>query len=259
VTARLALRELASPAEFRETMDVSKEAWQFADREVSPAADLIAATHAGGLTAGAFLGKRMIGFVHGVPRVNRGEPCLHSHLLAIRPEAQGKRLSAKLKLFQRDWSLARGIRLVTWTYDPFLIKNAKLNLGRLRATVSALLPDFYGHMGGIYGAIPTDRFEVSWRLDDPIVERAARGEEPLPGRDTSELPVALPGRRLPSAPSVLVPFPAGAPGLYRTHPEVAIAARRSFGRTVTRLFERGYVAIGVVERPDGPAYLLERH
>lgn len=259
MSSALVIRELANPAEFRETMEVSKEAWQFADREVSPAADLIAATHSGGLTAGAFLGRRMIGFVHGVPRTNRGEPCQHSHLLAVRPEAQGKRLSAKLKLFQRAWCLDRGIRLVTWTYDPFLIKNARLNLGRLRATVQTLLPDFYGHMGGIYGAIPTDRFEVTWRLDDPIVERAARGEEPLPGRDPAELPVAAAGRKLPSAPAVLVPFPAGAPGLYRTHPDVAIAARRRFARVVTRLFERGYVAIGVVERADGPAYLLERH
>ena len=36
--------------------------------------DLIAATHAGGLTAGAFEAKRMLGFVHGIPRTNLGRP-----------------------------------------------------------------------------------------------------------------------------------------------------------------------------------------
>ncbi|HEX2799157.1 MAG TPA: GNAT family N-acetyltransferase, partial [Thermoanaerobaculia bacterium] len=180
MSGRLVVRELRTPEEFIETTHVSKAAWGFAERSVSPASDLVAATHAGGLTAGAFAGKKMLGFVHGIPRTNLSEPCQHSHLLAVRPEEQGRGLGVKLKLFQRAWCLERGIRLVTWTYDPFLLKNAKLNVGRLHATVRSLLPDFYGHMGGIYAGLPTDRFEVNWRLDDPLVESAARGEGPPP-------------------------------------------------------------------------------
>jgi chorismate synthase len=257
MSGRLVVRELAVPEEFVETTSVSKAAWGFAERDVSPASDLVAATHAGGLTAAAFEGRRMLGFVHGIPRTNRGEPCQHSHLLAVRPDAQGRGLAIRLKLFQRAWCLDRGIRLVTWTYDPFLLKNAKLNIGRLRGTVSALLPDFYGRMGGIYAGLPTDRFEVDWRLDGPLVERAARGEGPPPDRH-SDVPVATRPGAIPPAPRVLLPFLAGAPRVYRTDPKRSLAARKRFRKLATALFARGWVVTDVTVRNGEPAYVLDR-
>ena len=238
-------------------MLVSKAAWGFAERDVSPASDLVAVTHSGGLTAGAFEGESMLGFVHGIPRTNALEPCQHSHLLAVRPDAQGRGLSVRLKLFQRTWCLERGIRLVTWTYDPFLVKNAKLNIGKLRGTVRALLRDFYGPMGGIYGGLPTDRFEVRWRLDDPPVERAARGASPAPAA-FDDVPVLTASGTIPSAPRVLLPFLAGAPGVYRTDPARSLAARARFRRLATALFSRGYEAVDVIVRNGEPAYVLER-
>ena len=255
---RLVIRDLRTPDEFIETTHVSKAAWGFAERAVSPASDLVAATHAGGLTAGAFEGKKMLGFVHGIPRTNRGEPCQHSHLLAVKPEAQGRGLSVKLKLYQRAWCLARGIRLVTWTYDPFLLKNAKLNIGHLRATVRTFHPNFYGLMGGIYAGLPSDRFEVEWRLDDPAVARAAAGE-PRPRPDTNGLAVASSPRKLPVAPRLLLQFPAGAPRIYRTDHDGALKERRRFAAIVKPLFARGYAVTDVVVGADGtPAYVLDR-
>ncbi len=255
---RLSIRELRTPAEFIETMGVSKAAWGFAERAVSPASDLVAATHAGGLTAGAFLDGRMVGFVHGIPRTNLGEPCQHSHLLAVRPEAQGRGLSVSLKLYQRAWCLARGIRLVTWTYDPFLLKNAKLNVGHLRATVRTFHHNFYGVMGGIYAGLPSDRFEVAWRLDAPEVVAAAAGKRP-PRPDAAGLPVAAGPRSLPVAPRVLLPFPAGAPRIYRTDHDGTLKERHRFAARVKPLFARGYVVTDVVVGADGtPAYVLDR-
>jgi chorismate synthase len=253
---RLVIRELESPEEFIETTHVSKAAWGFAERAVSPASDIIAATHAGGLTAGAFEGKRMLGFVHGIPRTNRDEPCQHSHLLAVRPDAQGRGLSTKLKFFQRAWCLDHGIRLVTWTYDPFLLKNAKLNVGRLRGTVRRLLPDFYGHMGGIYAGLPTDRFEVQWRLDDPLVVRAAHGED-RPPVDFHDLPAVTRIGAIPAASRVLLPFLANAPRVYRTDPKGSLAARRRFRKLASALFEKGFEVTGVVVREGEPAYALD--
>jgi len=257
VTSRLVVRELRTPGEFIETTHVSKAAWGFAERSVSPASDLVAATHAGGLTAAAFEGTKMLGFVHGFPRTNLTEPCQHSHLLAVLPDAQGRGLGAKLKLFQRAWCLERGIRLVTWTYDPFLLKNAKLNIGRLRATVRSLLPDFYGHMGGIYAGLPTDRFEVTWRLDDPLVERAARGEERPPDGAAGAPEVTGPGA-IPEAERVLLPFLANAPRVYRTDPRRSLTARRKFRRLAMALFAKGYVVTDVTIRDGEPAYVLDR-
>ena len=253
----LVIRELANPNEVIETMDVSEDAWGFAPRMVSPAPDLVAGAHAGGLLAGAFEGKRMLGFVFGIPRVNAGEPCQHSHLLAVRREAQGRGLSTLLKLFQRSWCLDRGIRLVTWTYDPFLLKNARLNVGKLRGRVRQILPNFYGEMGGIYGHLPSDRFEVHWRLDDRDVERAAAGDSTLREPKLEGVPVFR--LRSSSNPSrVLLPFPAGAPETYKTDPDGATKARRVFFREASALFQAGYEGIFVGVRTDGPCYLFRR-
>jgi chorismate synthase len=257
VTAKLVIRELRSAEEFQETTHVSKAAWGYGERSISPASDLVAATHAGGLTAGVFEGKKMLGFVHGLPRTNAGEPCLHSHLLAVRPDAQGRGLSVRLKLFQRRWCLSHGIRLAMWTYDPFLIKNANLNIRKLRGTVRTYLPNLYGFLGGIYHSLPTDRFEITWRLDDPRVERAALGEEAPPVPGLASLPVARPGS-VPSVPRILLPFPKGAPALYRRDPEGSLKARKRFGRLATALFAGGYVVTGVAETPGDWVYVLDR-
>lgn len=257
MTPTLVIRELASPKEFLETMDVSQDAWNFAPRMIPPASDLVAGTHAGGLTAGTFEGKRMLAFVHGLPRVNMGEPCQHSHLLAVRREAQGRGLSTLLKFFQRAWCLDRGIRLVTWTYDPFLLKNASLNLVKLRARVRRLLPNFYGEIGGIYGHLPSDRFEVNWRLDDRDVQRAAAGDPMLKPPELEGIPTF--GPRSDKNPSrVVLPFPTGAPGTYKTDPEGAMKARRVFAKGANAIFAAGYEGISVGVRADGPCYLFKR-
>ncbi len=256
--ARLVVRDLRTPEEFIETTHVSKAAWGFAERAVSPASDLVAATHAGGLTAGAFLGRKMLGFVHGLPRTNLPEPCQYSHLLAVLPEAQGRGLSVKLKLYQRDWCLAHGIGLVTWMYDPFLVKNATLNLMRLGASADRFHPNLYGHIGGIYADLPSDRLEIFWRLKAPRPVRAAAGEAPA-APDAAGLPVARNPRALPDAPRVLLPFPVGAPRIYRTDHDGTLRARRRFATLAVPLLSNGYRATDVVALPDGsPAYVLDR-
>ncbi len=256
--ARVQIRELRNPAEFAEASQAAKAAWGFPDLMVPPPPDLITATHSGGMTAGAFEGRRLLGFVHAVPRTNLGRPAIHSHLLAVRPDAQRRGLSVLLKLYQRSWCLARGIGLVTWTYDPFMLRNARLNLVRLGAVVPVFLPDFYGKVGGIYGELPSDRFEAHWDLESPAVERAARGEtsEPAP-EEAAALPEVKSGL-LPSSRRVLLPFPPGFPEVFRDDPAAGSATRRRFGRTAAALFSAGFEAVSVVERTSGPAYVLER-
>lgn len=255
---RIRVRELKDPVEYAEASQVAKAAWRFPDLMVPPPPDMITATHAGGMTAGAFEGSRLLAFVHAVSRRNLPVPAIHSHLLAVRPDAQRRGLSVLLKLFQREWCLERGIGLVTWTYDPFMLRNARLNLVRLGAVVPVFLPNFYGAIGGIYGELPSDRFEAHWRLGSPRVERAARGESagpPVSG--AAGLPVVRAGR-VPSEPHVLLPFPAGFPACFRDDLAAGARIRRRFGRTAAALFAGGYEAVSVVEREAGPAYVLER-
>jgi len=155
----------------------------------------------------------------------------------VRPEAQGRGLSTALKLFQRRWCLDRGMAVVTWTYDPFLLKNAQLNLGKLRATVRTLLPNFYGVMGGIYASLPTDRFEITWNLADLEVERAAAGAPPLFPLDGPDVPIAT-SRAIPDGERLALPFPPGAPKTYRSDAERSLKEKRAFRRLATELFAR---------------------
>ena len=249
------IRELARPSEYVLAQAVAKAAWRLPDLEAPSVADLIAITHAGGLTAGAFRGRELLGFVHGFPREVDGRRAQHSHLLAVHPRAQGLGLSKDLKFFQRRWCLERGIGLVVWTYDPLLVKNARLNLVRLRARAKGYLRDFYGPLGGIYADLPTDRFEVFWELDAPDVRRAAAGEElPEPSLDGADRFVLSrrPGRR------VFVEIPAGAPRLYRADPLGARRARLALRRRAESLMRRGYEATGLVAEGGRAFYLFER-
>jgi len=253
---RVILRTLRAPAEYRQTQEVARRAWGWPDRDLPPITDLVATAHVGGVVAGAFEGKEMLGFVTGLLRLGLGEPALHSHMLAVIPEAQGRGLSVRLKLFQRRFCLDHGIRLVTWTYDPLLVKNAALNLNRLRARATTYVRDFYGPMGGIYHGLPTDRFEVRWRLDAQEVARAALGRTAAP-ENASSLPLARRGH-LPRARRLLVEVPSGAPALFARDPKAARKARLELRRMAESLFARGYAATAILPGEERALYLFER-
>jgi predicted GNAT superfamily acetyltransferase len=252
----LRIRDLGKPSEFALAQKIAKAAWRVPDLEAPSVADLIAITHAGGITAGAFEGREMLGFVHGFPRELSGRRAQHSHLLAVHPRAQGRGISTQLKLYQRRWCLARDIGLVTWTYDPLLVKNARLNLVRLRARARRYLRDFYGRIGGIYADLPTDRFEVFWELESPEVRLAAEGgamrEPSLDGA------AAFRGGTPPDVSRVRVEIPAGAPALYRSDPPAARKARFALRRKAEALMEAGFSATALVVEKARPFYLFER-
>ena len=251
----ITIRILKSPAEFAQAQEVARAAWKFSDLELPPVADLQMIGHIGGFTAGAFENGAMLGFVHGVPRTNLREPCQHSHLLAVVPAARGRSLASKLKFYQRDWCLKRGIKLVTWTYDPLLVRNAHLNLVRLGGRARTYINDFYGPMGGIYGNLPTDRFEVHWRLTDPAV-RAAAKRKPEDPADAESLPAFTGGR--PKGRRVTVDVPADALGLYAADAAAAMHERLRFRKLATALFKAGFAAVSVKPGVTRALYVFER-
>jgi chorismate synthase len=254
---RITVRPLRTLEDFAAAQALAQRVWGFEDLQTPSTFDLQVVGHVGGLTAGAFVGRELVGFVHGLPRTDLEFPCHHSHLLAVSRGHRGRGLSVRLKLFQRRWCLERGIRRVTWTYDPLLVTNARLNLVRLRARGRVFLPNVYGELGGIYGALPTDRFEVLWSLDAAEVARAARGVAPEP-REASRLPRAAPGR-LPRASRVAVEIPAGAPALYESDPAAARRARLRLRRVTRDLFARGYEAVSIAPLgPESAVYVFER-
>jgi predicted GNAT superfamily acetyltransferase len=99
---------------------------------------------------------------------------LHSHVAGVAPGWRGKGLGYAVKLHQRAWALRHQVESVQWTFDPAQRRNARFNLQRLGATVTALLPDFYGAMidGLNADAGPSDRLLVDWQLNSPRVHAA---------------------------------------------------------------------------------------
>jgi predicted GNAT superfamily acetyltransferase len=87
-----------------------------------------------------------------------------------------------LKLAQRDDALARGIRLMEWTFDPLELKNAYFNMERLGAVVKRYVLNQYGVTSSkLHGGLPTDRCVAEWYLDSARVRAILAGQpEPRP-------------------------------------------------------------------------------
>lgn len=165
-------RDLQGMADFRAAEALQRAVWGAGDKE-DPADLMMVIQHEGGLAAGAFQDGRLLGYVFGFPTVTPGVQ--HSHRLAVLGDARGLGLGARLKWYQRDWCLARGIAHVRWTFDPLRRTNAHLNIARLGAQVSTYLPDYYGAMEGINSGTASDRLLADWHLQSPRVQACATG------------------------------------------------------------------------------------
>ena len=144
-----------------------------------PAAVFVVAHHTGGQILGAFLGSRLVGFTMALAGIRPGQQFLHSHMTAVLPDFQNHGVGRRLKLFQRDDALKRGISLIEWTFDPLELKNAYFNLVRLGAVVRRFIPDCYGVTESpLHAGLPTDRLFAEWWLDSGRVKSVLAGKAP---------------------------------------------------------------------------------
>ncbi|MCX6434647.1 MAG: hypothetical protein NTY21_00890, partial [Actinobacteria bacterium] len=66
---------------------------------------------------------------------------------------------------QKTWALDRGYDEITWTFDPLVRRNGKLNITKLGVQVHDYFPDFYGDLPDALNAgDPTDRCMARWAL-----------------------------------------------------------------------------------------------
>lgn len=229
------IRDLDGMAELRAAEDLQRAVWGADD--LPEAADLLLSIQEeGGLCAGAFGGNRLIGFVFAFPTREPGVQ--HSHRLAILPEARGLNLGARLKWYQRDWCLARGIGLVRWTFDPLRRINAGLNIAVLGGIARTYRPDYYGVMQGINAGLPSDRLLVEWRLSSAhVIARAAGAASARPACTRRTL-------RLAGASDAAI----------LGDPNAALAERLRLRDEFTRAFAEGLAVIGF-DRAE-PGYWL---
>jgi len=206
-----------------------------------PAAIFVVAHHSGGQVLGAFEGEHMVGFTLALAGLRRTERFLHSHMTAVLPEFQNRGVGRRLKLFQREDALARGIPLVEWTFDPLELKNARFNLTRLGAIARRYLPDCYGVTNSpLHAGLPTDRLVAEWWLDSERVKSIlARDSRPV------------------SAGAKRIILPSNLPELKTRDHAAGLRIQSAMRGDFLKFFREDYVATGIENRGDSTDYVLE--
>ena len=178
------IRECTTIEEFDSCVALQREAFGLPDLEISPRRQLIVSRQAGGWTLAAYVGERMIGFVHHLAAVRPDNEIYgYSHMMAVARDYQNKGIGARLKWAQRERALAEGRTLIKWTWDPMQARNAHFNLNRLGVTVDTYDDNFYGID---YFADPaqaledrpglqSDRLFARWDLKSPRVVALGNG------------------------------------------------------------------------------------
>lgn len=204
------VRLLTGMAEHEELAGLFARIWGVAEpSQIYAAHTLRALAFAGNYVAGVYAGGRLVA---GAVAYFAAGGRLHSDVAGVEESQRGRGLGLAVKLHQRDFALAHGIKCIQWTFDPGRFRNARFNIHRLGARAVAYLPDFYGRMDDRLnaGTGPSDRLLVEWQLDSPRVA-AALAKRPRPAR----------GRRIP------------------------MASRQRLRRELTAAFDEGLCATGV--------------
>jgi predicted GNAT superfamily acetyltransferase len=126
---------------------------------------LQAMVHSGAYLSGAFIENKLVGAAFAFPATDNGLH-LHSHMTAVLDEYRDKGFGYALKIDQWNWAKKHKYSHLSWTFDPLVRRNAKLNLVKLGVDISAYYPNFYGAMPDALNAgDESDRLMVLWRTD----------------------------------------------------------------------------------------------
>lgn len=173
----IVIRDIETLDEMHEVEELQREIWGVSDLDVYPALALRPQKEVGAILMGAFVQGRMVGFVFGFPGILNGETIIHSDMLGVTSEYRSQSLGYLLKCAQRDAALARGIKKITWTYDPLQSRNAHLNFGKLGVIADRYLVNYYGETSSFLHKSGTDRLWVTWLLDsERVISKIDRHE-----------------------------------------------------------------------------------
>jgi len=149
---------------------------------------LQAMVHSGSYLSGAFIDNKIIGAAFAFPATNGGLH-LHSHMTAVLPEFRDKGVGYALKIDQWNWAKKKNYSHLSWTFDPLVRRNAKLNIAKLGVDISAYFPNFYGDMPDALNAgDESDRLMVSWRTEIDAPKARELITNPEPGDILIEIP-----------------------------------------------------------------------
>jgi chorismate synthase len=92
-------------------------------------------------------------------------------MLAVRVAYRSFGLGYRLKLAQRERSLAKNIDTIMWTYDPLQAVNAHFNFEKLGVVADRYKVNFYGATSSFLHRAGTDRLWVTWLLNSERVKK----------------------------------------------------------------------------------------
>jgi predicted GNAT superfamily acetyltransferase len=191
MSAPVEIRILSGVPEQNLAREIFDEVWP-TDEGTQITANLMQAmVHNGAYVSGAFIGDEIVAAAFAFPGVDsHGHSHLHSHMAAVKEKYRNRSIGSAIKWHQRDWSLEHNFKVITWTFDPLVRRNAKLNLTKLGVLVFDYYADFYGDLPDALNiGDPTDRLIAQWNITTDRVERASKTQ--LEFVSNVEIPVAL--------------------------------------------------------------------
>jgi predicted GNAT superfamily acetyltransferase len=149
---------------------------------------LQAMVHSGAYLSGAFVDGNCVGAAFAFPATTGGLH-LHSHMTAVLDNFRDKGIGYALKVDQYKWAKQNNYKEITWTFDPLVARNAKLNILKLGVDISAYYPNFYGDMPDELNAgDESDRVMASLK----VVGDTPTARSVISSPDKSALLIAIP-------------------------------------------------------------------
>jgi predicted GNAT superfamily acetyltransferase len=267
------IRPLTTMEEYRACVELQKETWGEAFSEVVPPALLKVSQVLGGVCAGAYDADGCLtGFVFGMTGPRDGEIVHWSDMLAVREQARGSGLGARLKAHQREQLLARGVETMYWTFDPLQSRNAYVNFNKLGIVAREYEPDMYGDSSSpLHRGVGTDRLVARWLMSTERVVARLTGDPPVPSHGGfSDAQRVLGGDDMegimhPSTPDLgssnnrlLVAIPADILEIMTQSMDVAVRWRTATRAVFTHYLSEGYEVRELLRAGATSDYLLER-
>lgn len=174
--AQVSIRNLQGIIEQGYARAIFDEVWPTDEGTQITANLLQAMVHNGAYVSGVFYDVDVIAAAFAFPGIDsKAHLHLHSHMAAVREKYRNRNIGSALKWHQRAWAMENGYETVTWTFDPLVRRNARLNLVKLGVQVFEYYADFYGDLPDALNAgDPTDRVIARWDLLSDRVVGAAK-------------------------------------------------------------------------------------
>jgi predicted GNAT superfamily acetyltransferase len=272
----MVIRDLSTLDDFRNVVALEIEVWGAeATADVVPVPIFVVTVKRGAILLGAYDATgRMVGFAYSLPGLKQGRPMQWSHMLGVTEPHRAGGLGLRLKLAQRERTLAQGLDLIEWTYDPLQAVNAHFNFSKLGVVVEEYLVNVYGDSSSpLHAGAPTDRFVAQWWLRSPHVERTVGGHiEPgnvrrpagavlvNPPVRQGDWQAPAPAAPLPDAPTLLVAIPPRFTDMLQQAPGLAHDWRLATRDLFSSCLSRGYRVVDFLLDPvtKGGLYVAAR-